>query len=88
MFENEILRFTQAHKKVCDENEVIKKNGRHLKIILLKGGLYKPVSEAGRADFNNLQDIDSSNNKGTNTVVTSDSIRWLTNKRLTKIRLD
>ena len=39
--------FMQSHEKVCDEIERKgeEKSGRHLKIILLKEGLYKTVSE-------------------------------------------
>ena len=65
------------HEKVYSENERNKgrKNNGHLKIILFKGTavLYMAVSEDLLNQFRWALGFDSSNNKGTNTVVMSNS---------------
>ena len=58
--------------KVISKNQVRAwfKNNRHL-IITFKG-LHKATQKNCKTDFDNIWDVNSSNNKGTNIVVTSE----------------
>ena len=53
---------------MCDENRRKEKKMTHEKV-LLKGGLYKAVSEDGWFDFDELQVTNSTLNESTNSLV-------------------